>query len=821
MAVTIGQAIFGEHQRGHSLLAASPAAAIAAQFSGRMDLQGTVPPNTPWKPYFSGFAHGDHYVLARTALDPNAPRAGMVFSRALVLPLNDFAEVAAISDLFAYLEGKDRSTDEVGDFEWKPSTSIPAANLGLAVAMTSEGSDPVVWPQEAGFAEAVSGLWANLWPAVRKRFSFRLAFSPQDVLANPPSLVSTPSTLLSRWSGYRIAQAVETAPSNSAAFLVGDRQARPMRQLMADLSADMQHIADLDHLDDVRRVIDGDDALDDLLGSLRAISYLSPDRSLGRRIKQTLIDRTAERIVGAEPNEIRMARNLDLNAFSTEHEFWKAIESWTRSELWESDGAAASQILNEGYNATGPIEPWKRAVTEGAEAALKAASVATIDGLWRLLAADPRLMSVLFVPSKASAKLESRLVGHVPKALESKVGRVLMDAALAINRPRIHAASAAASFSPEESVALHLDEALYDEETLGIAIDRASPKARIAIALSHDEPALFTFAGEAAANDPKLLASIAVENPRWRAIWGDAITRNPDAWQGPKNPRASAQVVFATLADGDASQLPLVRAIASTPLADLSEHPQRGQIWASLPSDLRNDFLERTADAWITELVNSGKDERVEDELAEAILEPQRLDPLLTMLQSPVRGAMLFRVLPQLGEPAFLEWLNSLLRRMSALPVDAAESIGRLISNRNWAIAARMLADSMFYYGRSDLRPALEICSSLIGLWYRFLLGLGNEPPMATRWRLLEEVAIELYPSGPDENELWDRAGGKRGSLPKRGTGGQIWRAIVQGAERGRSDFDIAKLLKAMSEDFSDNAVLQKMRRDSLFGGTG
>ena len=99
-----------------------------------------------------------------------------------------------------------------------------------------------------------------------------------------------------------------------------------------------------------------------------------------------------------------------------------------------------------------------------------------------------------------------------------------------------------------------------------------------------------------------------------------------------------------------------------------------------------------------------------------------------------------------------------------------------------------------------DLKPALRACYDMLDFWDRFILGVA---PVSDRekWDGLQELATELYPGGPDDLELWERAGGDDADLPTRGNGRSRWRKAVRDIRNGRGPTASA-LLAAMMEDF-------------------
>ena len=156
--------------------------------------------------------------------------------------------------------------------------------------------------------------------------------------------------------------------------------------------------------------------------------------------------------------------------------------------------------------------------------------------------------------------------------------------------------------------------------------------------------------------------------------------------------------------------------------------------------------------------------------------------------------------------------------------LSAAESaaIGRLIKTRDWKRVAREVGLTALEGQRTDLVPALEYVSGLLPFILRLRLRrstFANEPSWRAndchddQWLAVAQLAAELYPSGPSERRVWERAGGDLGSLDLRGSGRDIWqnaiRYLRQGGKLKAGSVDV--LLKTMLEDYQRNSDLQTL----------
>ncbi|WP_426042989.1 effector-associated domain EAD1-containing protein [Brevundimonas sp. TWP2-3-4b1] len=108
---------------------------------------------------------------------------------------------------------------------------------------------------------------------------------------------------------------------------------------------------------------------------------------------------------------------------------------------------------------------------------------------------------------------------------------------------------------------------------------------------------------------------------------------------------------------------------------------------------------------------------------------------------------------------------------------------------------------------KRDPKPALRSAADLLSFWDKWTEGLFT-PTADEKWGSFIRVASKLYPHGPGQRELWERAGGKTAELPKGGTGGSLWRSALFLARKGGRPSSAA-LLREMRHDFAANRELR------------
>nr|WP_272950683.1 effector-associated domain EAD1-containing protein [Sinorhizobium saheli] len=101
----------------------------------------------------------------------------------------------------------------------------------------------------------------------------------------------------------------------------------------------------------------------------------------------------------------------------------------------------------------------------------------------------------------------------------------------------------------------------------------------------------------------------------------------------------------------------------------------------------------------------------------------------------------------------------------------------------------------------------------MIGIFTRWSLNL-SAVTSDEKWTVFEELAVDLYPTGPDDNELWDRAGGKKWDLQTFGNGRSRWHDAIAQIRRGKGPRP-SRLLGEMRRDFPLNDQVRYLASDS------
>lgn len=814
----VEQAVYGEVQgRGHGLRASSTEGRIATEIASKLDLPDAVPAGVlAWSPFVRGFPIGDHYVLARTFLDPSASRGGMVLSHALILRLADICDVDSLAPLFERLASSPADCSAFVSTLELDVTYIrhpPTAELtGTANALTDQGQTPVVRLGIGGFELLVDSLWQNFWPALRRTFAFRMSFGPSDVVElPPPMLVCTPEQLRARWTKYRVVNMDDLAPTSEAAGVIsGLRDATPILTLAAELGLEVQSLKDLTKLERLHELLASDGGFDELLAAVRLVDGLSNDPTLGAGKKNPLIKRLVAEVPNASCRQLLPMRNLTLAGFNHTESLWTAVEGLVSNMHYApSDDSDLTEMVLTAVDLHIALPRWRAAVTAGLVAAARREGHTLCRAIWRWAERSQTAFAAMIDILPAVPTIEQRLAEEAPTKLKSTFVDGLLAPLLTKRWLTAHGAVLAATQPPLEAARQQLIVDKDDSNVAGLrsSLRHATPVQILESTVTLKSPRLVRLCVDLAISHPQMLSKIRGADAIEQKIWGAVIEKKPSLWNAPENAVGVRDTVLAQLAAGNSVDVSLLEAFAETPLADLSAAPGRSGLWAILPISRRDAYLQATAVGWLNAATHGAAPTTPESALESAVLNSASFLPALEMQSVGIDTRLaIIGALPSFSEDRFITWLDSILRGLHSMSQDASEQLGTLMANRRWERAAKHLADRHTRH-RQDLLPALRLSGHMLGVYTRWRLGI-SKPSIAEKWTSFEAEACELYPHGPDANELWSRAGGKNSDLPPWSDSGSArWHATLNLTRHGGRPTS-RDLLSVMTRDFPGNEKL-------------
>ena len=752
----IEQALYGESRGGHSLLASSGDDAVATAIVQRLDLPDTAPPDAEWSPFLRGFPYKDRYVLSRTFHDTAASRGGMVFSHAVLAPLDDLVQTPNLQPFLRLLATSNGQRPDVTAVRL-PCTQTPVPQtidlIDAAEALAETGIFPVVRLGHIGFENLVVALWAHLLPTIRRGFAFRLSFGPTDLIEQPrPALVCTPHATAGRWSEHSVIHTSKPHEPHSlaAAILSGHAGASPLIKFMQQMGVRPATFPDLRLAEQAYQLDIRETSLDRRAGVIRLIEKLAPNSDAGNAGKMRLIHRLCDALSGARAKEILRLRNLQLTAFPEPMRVWKAVEKWLADNSYAQDqDIEMLSVLENATTKAAAIEEWRSAILSGLADAARSSKSSFPRAFWRWIKIRPKIVTAVFPHVPIAAEVEERLANVTPRTLDKTAANTLEPLALSRDWLTLHGTVLSASSSP--SCAARRQVVVDTEplflEGLRAALGRAKPAELVVCALEIEDPRMSQLAGEAVAKDPKLLAELDLTPTRAQAIWREALAIEPESWRGPTDPAAAFHSILDRLLGGRKTDPMLLELLSNTPLADLGNYYRRPEIWSRIADGVRYKMLARTANGWVRNAAGAHGPTAPEEDLQTAILEDNELEQTLDALIPDCVGTAV-RIVAALScydQRRFLQLLDKLVARTTALATPDAEVIGRLVLQRRWEdVAAYLLGH--FKSGRQDLKPALRTCCDMYDWWDRFVYKLIPISE-SDKWEAFQKLAADLYPA--------------------------------------------------------------------------
>ena len=809
----VHQAYYGEIRGGHGLLGTSGFEALARQIAPRLDLPDTAPTGVEWSPVVSGFPFQDCYVLAQMSLDTTAARAGMVFSHAFILSLEEICVAKDLSGLLELLIASKAQASSLNAMEFhdpgrNSSTSAELANLAETLMLPGKG--PAVRLGTAGFGELIAALWSHLWPSVRRTFAFRLSFGPSDLVEDPlPGVVCSPANLVSRWAGYKIvASRPETQKSLAVALLTGLSEGQQLLEFSKGIGSSLDSISQLSLLEHAySRSEAHPETIEDAIAVLRAVEALSPQPQVGAAAKRVFLSRLVSLIPAASPKQILLLRNLKLTAVGDSQPVWQAVERWSAENPYhEVNDLDSLAVIRDAADESVAVANWRSAILGGFQESTANPNSQFPHAFWRWAQMDALIVRWIFRHTADNTTVEIGIVNAAPTVINGHTAKEIVHQAAAHSWFRLHAVAIASIYEPIEAVReqLAVDRDADDDSGIRILTKRLTAEETLAIALEVDEPRLTSIAAEIAAKKPSILADCNFSTTVAQQIWAQALAKSTNAWNGPKDPTAAFGTVLDSLLEGRPVDGDLIYQISRTPLADVSGYGRRLRLWAQIPERAREGILTASAKGWVQRAASGLENTTPEPELQRVVLLlPETDGMLLSLIHHDLQSAIhIVSLLDDFDESRFIH----LLRATRTVSVSDAVTIGRVILDRRWKRAAHDLAD-MVRQGRADLKQAIVGCESLLDLWTRLRLSLVQ---LSSReiWQVAEDLLVELYPSGPDAWGLWERAGGKNGDLLHQGTGRSRWRDALTLIGRGQG-VRLESVLEQAKADYPNNDKLQ------------
>ncbi|WP_022696794.1 effector-associated domain EAD1-containing protein [Euryhalocaulis caribicus] len=799
-----GWLLAGDKDGQHAVLDTNLHQDLAAEVARRTDLPGSLPSEFRKSDLsaFGCFSHGERFVFYEIARDPSATRGGMARSAAVVLE-GDAA--ASLDDPVELLEVV-RSIR----LEGVPNraTSASFGPVPKCVPLLSRLEDgPAMVSSELETGNIIRSVWTSLPRALRLRLGARLCFSEEDLPdCTQIALGFMPDGL--RWEcsdGVWVADPCVGKglgiTTGSLGEMLADGGAKTLEALANANGLRLNSFQDLRFLERVQGAMNGDSNPEEILRALRYALSLSMESRKSELINN-LEHRIASRYHKWSAEDVATFRNLELRRKST---LSTAVSRWTDAQL-SSNGAMLIPLTSEVWDSE--VQEWwsdavERAFRRHRGHYPRSLLASFLDKVANDDAVPSGFAGAIAGGESTDADLANIVAGHAKRSasiianrLERKMfPHTVLVGLLTAGAKIADVVDAGRTIKSESARSVYFD-ALVEHAPADIipglvVLDVDDDMTDRLLSRSVDKPTEFDELDLSDARSQRFLA---------KAVEQGTLTQKALSGQLKR--------LTVVLAEGGTLESDLARVIVTAEELVLPHSAARERVWDVLPEDVGNVMMRRAAIEWLSALAR-GEELEIED----AVKELLRSRELAGERADVLRDADLstWTVLAGLEASPGYEYRQRLLEILESKtdqPLPDVVAMAEIVTQKNPGSVASMIV--VRHRKRRDLIPVWSILRPALS-WFDTLL-LPDTRIESENWdRAFTEELSKLYPEGPMEDAIWERAGGRAADVTKAPTGAEGWRRAIGrvggGASVGRLD-----LLREALKDYPNNERLGILR---------
>lgn len=801
------RARYGAKNNSHELLEwQGLIAALPSTLLGLTDKPpGHLAQDERWWPSLGCGAVGDWWALWWTVPDDAVSRGGMVRSEVALWPLNEIGAVNDLRPVLASLSG------------WETIPTSPP-NLLRAVAealVSSETRQPIVVSDMNAWVGIIADLWLRLWPDARRGFSARVAVIPPQggESVAPPLLYCVPTQRLPGWSDFPVIRTGTTSasPISRAALWLVDKDDVTIKEILDSCNFSF---GDLKKLATVARTADRLDKLREhpspinALELLRPLAVLAPSPDTAMSLKAETLRELNRGFNGAKPEFVFMLKNLELASLPDVGHPGAALTTWVHSQAPHLTLDETRQLLTGlGEN---KAQAWwqvsvRKALLEGFAKPEKQWAKSAVN--WLGLPGYTEILKAILLSTET---VESSLLDVVTELkLPEAALQQLQAQAKERLWPRFHAWVVMSLFSPSQ--AFHLQRKFPGDIVAGLKylVSHLPGKDVVNEVIDKPDSQLIQLVAQRTAREPNLLLGLDAERAAWQELWAAHIVAGGDNWPPRANHKILGEKLLNALVSSREEPSGLISALARD-LADIAFNlPDREKLWGMLKADSCAALLPLVADVLI-KASNAGQTvHSPEPQLAQEVLKRSRA----TNFSIKVFAVLLFSNV-SLDEQDLIRCISSSSR--ADWQKNQASIIGKVVSERRWENAAKIIYEKFMSGAIPELRSAIDAFLTMLSPWQRLKLAMKTENTSLapnieeTLVRQVAELGSDLAPDELDD--MWVRAGGKRKDLITGGTPASRWQSASNLAKNGKLNGGLLALVRELEHSLPYNQELRELK---------
>ena len=835
--IVIDQAFYGEINHSHGCLYSTVENdELKAFLTGFTDRPSSLPAGIIMRPYYSAIRHGKYYIFTVTFPDTTAKRAGMVFTHALIVNTEDILYLNNLEALFEHFYDTipvEKTSLEKLVFT---SSSVKVNKIQMvfptyvlqAVTELTNGNLPILFCGEpTSFIKLVTSIWGGLPPSFRMKIAYTASFTTTNI--------DTSKTIL-----YFQKNLEDSLRNIEFISDIKDEQLEPNSTIEKyilipntddhfDIFLKELNVA-LDNwniLQSCAKAYEGyqtytelsNDALKQLM---RQLAKISPDKNDGRLIKTKIISEIKQRLDSGKENNLKSLKNLPLDKFdSGENILSSSVETFVNVEFSKKDYFDDGLISEVSILSYKEIQPnwWHNAIKKALINTIKKENPTAIQNIWKLLILSEESLYATLSNFPEERKYEYLLIKYILRNIPQHIAKSFAQAIQKRKWILIHAHLLQKYLSSKEAVkqqlslekslginsfegSLHIVKELTDTELLSLAIDTT-------------EDFFIDEYVKRSVKNSTLLNELILGNQTWLLIWAKTLKITNNLEYGVLHLSEKIEQLLSYITKGREIPVEIIELVAKSRYADISGLKNRPDIWKHLSAGVKNLFLEATANGLVKCISSKGLTRFIEPELMNYISGDKYMTSLLKAYRSDINTVLVvYENISNLKDSFLADYIKFFPNNL--YDVQSAH-LGDLVLSKRFYLSARQIFEKAKY--NHSFRIALTKCQSIAGLgfWDKLIWGklFGETVSIDSVYSALIEFAVDLYDKGPEDNDIWKRAGGKVSKLHDYKTREENWRTAINLLRNGGGgkDISVKSLINEMLEDHPNNSELKEIKK--------
>lgn len=834
--IKIHQAFYGELNRSHGCIYSTVEDAKLKTFlTGFTDRPSAVPAGIVMQPYYSAIAHTEHYVFTLTFPDYTAQRAGMVFTHVLIIAIDDIEYVNNLDNLFElfYKTIPENKTSIKELF-------IPISSLQLKEVLNNfpeyviqgarelaNGKLPLLFCGESkSFTKLITSVWAGLPYLFRVKLSFTAGFSISNI-DKSKTVIHFQKSLEDSLRNIEFISDLDVnlivVNSTIEKYMLTPLSDNKFELFIKDLNVDINNWRTLQLC---AKTYEGyqnyseltNDALKQLI---RQLAKISPSNSDGKAKKDKIISELKQRINSSKEINLKSLKNLPINSFdSGEDIIADSVKAFTEIELNKVNDFNI-ELMSEAIilsHTDAQANWWHAAIKSALKKTIKSEHATSIENVWKLLIKSEDSLFVVLSFFSEDRENESLLIRHIPKYIPQQIAESFAKVVQKRKWILLHAHIIITYLTPRDALKkqLYLESKVKLDSFEGSAhlVKNVIDKDLLSLAMETNEKFIIAEYAERSVKNPILLNNLDINNQTWLSIWDNVLLETNNLEQGILNLSKKIEEIFNCITKGIVIHDGIIKQIANSEYADISKVKNRDDLWKFLSPNIKELFLKATSNGLVKNISSKSlSDTIIELELMNYISSDNYMTALLKTYRSDINTVIeIYQYISNQKDSFLADYIKYYPNNLNEVQSDC---LGKMVLNKSFPLSARQIFEKAKQ--NNSFKIALTKCQSIaaIGFWDRLKWGglIGQTVSADCVYTELTQNAIKLYGKGPEDNEIWKRAGGEISKLNNYKTREENWRNAISLLRNGGGgkQISIKSLIKEMIDDYPHNQELKEI----------